>query len=207
MEETSIWVGIDGVYNQDLLQAGITESGFTVSTSHTHTSWPTPDVAPILCGGGMQVYAWWEDLPSGPERVNLPVHVGDSFTVSIFKMSPGWWTVALHDLTDLRSSFLAVPYKGPRTSVEWVVEAPQVLGLLKDPVPFSTLNFHDLDADGTPLRLERFVFGSGRCIAFPSGSAATTGQLMRTGFAVNWAPVTRQIHTVDQCPPADKHRL
>ena len=45
MEETSIWVGIDGVYNQDLLQAGITESGFTVSTSHTHTSWPTPDVA------------------------------------------------------------------------------------------------------------------------------------------------------------------
>jgi len=187
LEETSVWVGIDGLHNHDLLQAGVAERGFTLPSSRPRTTWPAPGVAPVLCGGPAQIYAWWEDLPSGPVQVDLPVHVGDSVTVSIFKMSPGWWALALHNLTAKQSFFLAQRYDGPQTSVEWVVEAPDVMGLTRSPVPFSTVDFHDLDADGDAHGVERFSFGSGRHLASPSGVVAGMGQLRRTGFAVTWA--------------------
>jgi hypothetical protein len=187
LEETSVWVGIDGIYNHDLLQAGVAERGFTVPSRRTQTTWPAPGVAPILCAGRVQVFDWWEDLPSGPVQVDLPVHVGDSVTVSIFKMSRGWWAIAVHDFTATHSFFLAQRYDGPQTSAEWVVEAPDVMGLTRDPVPFSTVDFHDLDADGNAHGVERFSFGSGSHLAWPSGALATAGQLRRTGFAVRWA--------------------
>ena len=50
LEETSVWVGIDGLHNRDLLQAGVAERGFTVPSSRTQTTWPAPGVAPVLCG-------------------------------------------------------------------------------------------------------------------------------------------------------------
>jgi hypothetical protein len=187
LEETSVWVGIDGLHNQDLLQAGVAERGFAVPSGRAQTTWPAPGVAPVLCGGGAQIYAWWEDLPSGPVQVDVPVHVGDSVTVSIFKMSPGWWAVALHDLTAKQSFFLAQPYDGPQTSVEWVVEAPDVMGLTRAPVPFRTVGFQHLDANGVSYGVERLTFGSGRHLASPSGVVATMGQLRRTGFVVTWA--------------------
>jgi Peptidase A4 family len=187
LEETSVWVGVDGLYNHDLLQAGVAERGFTVPSRRTQTTWPAPGVAPVLCGGRAQIYAWWEDLPSGPVQVDVPVHVGDSVTVSIFKMSPGWWAVAVHDLTAKQSFFLAQRYDGPQTSVEWVVEAPDVMGLTRGPVPFSTVEFHDLDADGHAHGVERFIFSSGRHWASPTGVVASMAQLRRTGFAVTWA--------------------
>jgi hypothetical protein len=189
-------VGVDGLYNHDLLQAGVAERGFTVPSRRTQTTWPAPGVAPVLCGGRAQIYAWWEDLPSGPVQVDVPVHVGDSVTVSIFKMSPGWWAVAVHDLTAKQSFFLAQRYDGPQTSVEWVVEAPDVMGLTRGPVPFSTVDFHDLDADGNARGVQRFTFASGRHFASPSGVVASMGQLRRTGFAVTWAgrPIRRGRH-------------
>jgi hypothetical protein len=190
LEETSVWVGIDGLDNRDLLQAGIAESGFTVPTNPTPTSWPAPTVAPILCSGKAQIYAWWEDLPSRPMRVNFPVQAGDSVTVSIFEMSPGWWALALQDLTAKQSFLMAQPYDGPQTSVEWVVEAPQVLGLASNPVPFSTVDFHDLHADGHARSVEGFTFGSGRNVASPSRAVAGMRQLMLTGFDVQWAGKT-----------------
>jgi hypothetical protein len=187
LEETSVWVGIDGLHNHDLLQAGVAERGFTAPSSRTRTTWPAPGVAPIQCAGRAQIYAWWEDLPSGPVRVDLPVRVGDSVTVSIFKMSPGWWALAMHDVTTKQSFFLAQRYDGPQTSVEWVVEAPDVMGLTRGPVPFSTVEFHDLDADGHVHGVERFTFGSGHHFASPSGVVVNMAQLTRTGFAVTWA--------------------
>ena len=86
LEETSVWVGVDGADNSDLLQAGVDESTFVLSSSTSRPWWqPTS-----LCPGRVQVYAWWEDVPSADVRVKLPVKVGDDVTVSIFKMSPGW---------------------------------------------------------------------------------------------------------------------
>ena len=73
LEETSVWVGVDGVDNHDLLQAGIAEAGFAPPNNPGRAEWPEPEAAPILCGGPVRIFAWWEDLPSGPVRVNLPV--------------------------------------------------------------------------------------------------------------------------------------
>ena len=123
LEETAVWVGVDGVDNRDLLQAGVAETTFALPSDNSATPWPAPM---SICLRHVNVYAWWEDLPSDPMPLKLPVNPGDRVTVSIFKMSPGWWAVAMHDLTSKQSFLLAQPYGGPQTSVEWVVEAPRL---------------------------------------------------------------------------------
>jgi Peptidase A4 family len=184
LEETAVWVGVDGLHNHDLLQAGIAETGFAASSTRTPPYPPSADMPGVVCSAPVQVYAWWEDLPSAPVRVALPVRVGDSVTVSIFEMSPGWWAVAVHDHADNQSFLLAQPYAGPQTSVEWVVEAPQIVGLLRAPVPFSAVHFRDLGAHGEPRDLERFSLRSGADFASLPDQVASTAQLMRSGFAV-----------------------
>ncbi len=185
LEETSVWVGVDGVDNHDLLQAGIAETGFSPPNNPARTEWLEPETPPFLCGGPVRIFAWWEDLPSGPVPVKLPVAAGDSVTVSIFKMSPGWWALAVHDLRTNQSFLLAQPYVGPQTSVEWVVEAPQVTGILSNPVPFSTVKFRYLGAEGEAHDLEGFSFSSGGHVASPSEVFGSSGQLIR-GFTVHW---------------------
>jgi hypothetical protein len=185
MEETAVWVGVDGLHNHDLLQAGIAETGFASARTTTPPYAPSGVVPGLVCLGQTQVYAWWEDLPSAPVRVGLPVKAGDSVTVSIFKKSPGLWALAVHDLTDKQSFQLAQPYAGPQTSVEWVVEAPQIMGLERHPVPFGTVHFRNLAAQGEARDLERLSLRSGRDFRSVPGAVASTAQLLRTGFAVN----------------------
>jgi Peptidase A4 family len=186
LAETSVWVGVDGVDNDDLLQAGIAETGFSPPNSPARTESPDPATPAIFCGGPVRIFAWWEDLPSSPVRVKLPVAVGDSVTVSIFQMSPGWWALAVHDVTAKRSFLLAQPYAGPQTSVEWVVEAPQLFGVLRNPVPFSTVNFRHLGAEGQTHDLEGFSFRSGGHVASPSEVIGRSSQVIRS-FSVHWA--------------------
>ncbi len=183
LNETAVWVGLDGLDNHDLLQAGIVESGFDLPTSSGSLEAPTPG---IRCLGRAQVYAFWEDLPSAPVRVDLPVRMGDVLSVSIFQMSPGWWALAMHDITAGGSFLLSQPYAGPETSVEWVVEAPQVMGLFSDPVPFATVRFHDLSAQGDPHELERVRCGANGLESGPT-LVASAAQLTHAGFAVQWA--------------------
>ena len=187
LEQTAVWVGVDGVSNSDLLQAGITETGFTLPSNRLRSDWPTPDTPPVDCLGRVEAYAWWEDLPTAAVRVALPVNVGDRVTVAIFKISRGWWVVAVHDLTDKHSFLLAQPYGGPQTSVEWVVEAPQVLGNVGDLVPFRTVHFYGLAAQGMPRGLERFDFLPGSHFESSADAVSNAGQLIRRGFAVHFA--------------------
>jgi Peptidase A4 family len=186
LEQTAIWVGVDGLSNGDLLQAGITETGFTLPTNRLQSDWP-PDTPPVDCLGRVETYAWWEDLPTAAVRIAVPINVGDRVTVAIFKISRGWWVVAVHDLTDRHSFLLAQPYGGPQTSVEWVVEAPQVLGNVGDLVPFRAVHFYDLAAQGMPRGLERLDFLSGSQPESPPDAVSNAGQLIRTGFAVHFA--------------------
>jgi hypothetical protein len=109
-------------------------------------------------------------------------------TVSIFKMSPGWWALAVHDLTTGHSFMRVQPYGGPQTSVEWVVEARPLLSVKPDPVPFSTVHFRDLAAQGELRDLESISFGSKGHFTCGPGPVASTAQIMRRGFAVHWAP-------------------
>jgi Peptidase A4 family len=106
----SQWVGIDGVGNQDLLQAGISEQMSNV--------WG-------VCTRHPQVWAWWETLP-GPEApfVTLPVRPGQSVTVTIAEVFTGWWFVGVFNNSTGREISTQVLYNGPHSSAEWVVEAP-----------------------------------------------------------------------------------
>jgi Peptidase A4 family len=185
IEETAVWVGLDGMDNNDLLQAGVAETGFATASSRTPPYGPSSGFPGLACSRQAQVYAWWEDLPSAPERVDLPVKVGDSVSVSIFKMSPGWWAIAVHDLTIKKSFLLAQPYAGPQTSVEWVVEVPEILGLARDPVPFKVVYFRDLSAQGQARDLERFSSNAGNAFVSRPDLVASTAQLMRSGFGVH----------------------
>ena len=60
LEQTAIWLGVDGVSSSDLLQAGITETGFTLPSNRLRSAWPTPDTPPVDCPGRVEAYAWWD---------------------------------------------------------------------------------------------------------------------------------------------------
>jgi hypothetical protein len=183
LEETSVWVGLDGVGASDLLQAGVDESSFAVPRHLSNPWWPPTDP----CTGQVHVYAWWEDLPSAEVRLKLGVNVGDDITVSIFKMSPGWWALAVHDLTTGNSFMRVQPYGGPETSVEWVVETPQVMDLTTNPLPFGTVHFKNLAAQGELRDMEDISSGSEGYFTSSPDAVASTVQLLRSGFAVRWA--------------------
>ena len=168
VEQTAVWVGVDGLRNHDLLQAGVSESGFIVPASQGAPPWlGTSDV----CTGRGRIYAWWEDLPSQIVPVALPIRAGDKVSVSIFEMSPRWWAVAVHDLTTGRAFFLRQPYAGPQASVEWVVEAPQLTGMFAEPVPFNRVSFSYLRANGQARELVRFSYGGKGKVAFSPSAA------------------------------------
>lgn len=180
LQQTAVWVGVDGLHNHDLLQAGVLESDFVLPPVQS----PPWAGSGVVCTGHVEIYAWWEDLPSQLVRVGLPVKVGDKVSVSIFEMSPGWWAVAVHDLTTGRAFFLSQPYAGPQASVEWVVEAPLVMGQLADPVPFSSVSFRYLRAQGQERDLVR-VSSKGD-FASSCGVVVSMAQFMRRGFQVRW---------------------
>jgi hypothetical protein len=134
VQQTAVWVGVDGLHNHDLLQAGVWEGGSRAGQ---------PELPPV---GGEQRCLLGASrglcLVGGPPlttvRVGLPVRAGDKVSVPIFEISPGWWAVAVHELTTVRALFLSQPYDGPQASVEWVVEAPQVMGMFYQAGPLQS---------------------------------------------------------------------
>jgi hypothetical protein len=189
VQETVVWVGVDGMGNHDLLQAGVSESGFTVPASQGSPPWVGSSV---VCTGHAEIFAWWEDLPSQLVPIGLPVKAGDRVSVSIFEMSPGWWAVAVHDITAHRAFFLSQPYSGPQASVEWVVEAPLLVGMFADPVPFSTVSFSYLGAQGQAREVVKLSNGVKGNSAFSPSVVATMAQLMGRGFQVRWVQAARR---------------
>ena len=103
---SSSWVGIDGYNNSNLIQAG------------TEQDWLH----------GTKFYeAWWEILPA-PETpiTTMAVHPGDAMTVSITEGASARWTIVVIDATTHKSFSITKTYYGPRTSAEWIQEAPTI---------------------------------------------------------------------------------
>ena len=186
LEETSVWVGVDGVDNHDLLQAGIAEAGFSPPDNPARTEWPEPETPPILCGGPVRIFAWWEDLPSGPVPVKLPVAAGDSVTVSIFKMSPGWWALAVHDLRTNQSFLFGPTLRRPSNLRGVGGGGTSGNGHTQQPCPFQHRELPIPRCRGRSPDLEGFSFRSGDQVASPSKVFGSSGQLIR-GFTVHWA--------------------
>ncbi|HMK64045.1 MAG TPA: G1 family glutamic endopeptidase [Acidimicrobiales bacterium] len=120
---SSVWTGIDGFTNDDLIQAG---------TSQDYIS------------GKASYFAWWEILPAADTTISsIAVDPGDSVTVSITKetsaikspatCSAGQWLITLTDNGSTSHSAqkefaTCQSYSGPATSAEYIVEAPEVNG-------------------------------------------------------------------------------
>jgi hypothetical protein len=103
---SSSWVGIDGYNDDDLIQAG------------TEQDW---------LHGTKFYQAWWEILPAAETPITtIAVHPGDAMTVSITEGASARWTIVLTDTTTKKSFSISRTYDGPRTSAEWIQEAPTI---------------------------------------------------------------------------------
>jgi hypothetical protein len=105
---SSSWVGVDGLNNTSLIQAG--------------TEQDTAD----------GYYAWVEILPAAQSLIvdstGQPaiVRPGDSMTGSVAQGVPGVWTIYLQDNTENWFFQQNFAYGGPAASAEWIEEAPNV---------------------------------------------------------------------------------
>ncbi len=106
--DVSEWVGVDGITNSSLIQAGINEE---YSNSNNQ----------------VQITAWWEILPAASTTItSLDVSPGDSVTVSLQQLSAAEWAITVADNSTAHTFTTEQQYSGPQASAEWIVEAPLV---------------------------------------------------------------------------------
>jgi hypothetical protein len=102
LQSSGTWLGIDGVTNTTLIQAGTAQETANGQTSYS---------------------AWWETLPQAATPL-WPVAPGDTIQASIVETSANNWTISIQDVTTHQPSTIAVSYATPGTSAEWIQEAP-----------------------------------------------------------------------------------
>jgi Peptidase A4 family len=142
------WLGVDGVNNTSLIQAGTAQD-----TSNGTTTY---DV-------------WYEILPAN-ETLIASVAPGDHIEVSIDEDSPGTWTIAITDSTSGQSFSQAFAYSGPGASAEWIEEAPKVNGQQSAVANFGTVQFTGMSwAGSNPSSVANITLnmanGSGNVVA------------------------------------------
>jgi hypothetical protein len=129
---SAAWIGIDGFNNNSLIQTG---------TGHD------------IVKGRARYYAWWEILPAVETTIDLPVRPGDRMRAVIRSAEKGKWLIVLTNATR-RWTFRTVrAYSGPRTSAEWVVEAPSVNGRTATLANFGRTAFYGCRVNGVSPKL------------------------------------------------------
>jgi hypothetical protein len=158
---TSEWVGIDGVSDNSLIQAGATEEYD-----------PT--------AGTVGFWAWWEIIPDTATPISMTVSAGDRMSVVIAQVSGSSWSISITDLTTGAQFTTTQTYTGPGQSAEWIVEAPtgstgaqETLGSY-DPV----VSFAGLAATGSETSISQDVMIQG------SSTVSVPSALGPNGFAV-----------------------
>jgi len=116
---SATWIGLDGVNNTSLIQAGTAQDTANGTTTYDD---------------------WYEILPAN-ETLIASVAPGDHIQASINEDSPGTWTISIADLTSGQTFSQAFAYNGPATSAEWVEEAPKVNGIQSALANFGTVQF------------------------------------------------------------------
>ncbi len=163
---TSIWVGIDGDTNNDLIQAGIQVEY-------------TP-------GSGVTVFPWWEILHASETPISsMTVSVGDQITVAIDEVSSGMWSIEVADDTMHQSFTTTESYSGPGTSAEWIVERPEVNG------SYSTLGDYAPDVAFTGISYTGSAqqFTNLDMTESPLGFVSTTSPIDYKGFNTAYGPI------------------
>ena len=100
-EYSATWIGIDGTSSTSLIQTG---------TSQQQGSY----------------YAWYELLPNYAIPIPGTVDAGDDIAASITSAGTNLWSIHVADSTQGWSWHQSFNYATPRTSAEWIEEAPTV---------------------------------------------------------------------------------
>jgi hypothetical protein len=121
----SAWIGIGGVFGQDLIQTGTYE---TVSS-----------------GGHASNVAFYELLPDSALQItSLTVSPGDNMTAEVKEITPGNWQISISDTTTGQSYTTTLAYASSHSSAEWIEEDPSYSNGAQ--VPFD--NFGMVSFDG-----------------------------------------------------------
>jgi len=99
------WIGIGGVTNTDLIQAG------TQALTNTN-------------GLAVAYQAWYETLPGYSQPISITVNPGDSITATINEQTQNQWAISLRDNTNGQNFQTVVPYSSSLSSAEWIEEMP-----------------------------------------------------------------------------------
>jgi Peptidase A4 family len=106
------WVGVGGLTDSDLIQAGIGES-------------PSDPYTGTCATGTFYIWAWWEVLPAYSTPIStMEVTAGDTVTVTLSRVDHTTWDISLLDHTNGQSFSTQQAYDGRGGSADWIVEAP-----------------------------------------------------------------------------------
>lgn len=161
--EVAQWVGLDGITNSSLIEAGVIEEP------------------------GQPDEAFWDILPSLANPISITVSPGDQVTVTIFKVASNLWAIALDDDTTGQLFRTEQTYTGPGTTADFVVEAPEQVNkttLATTLLPLASFspatNFTNLQMVGDTTAIAALVLvEAGVQVATPSLKTPT-------GFAVGY---------------------
>ena len=135
----SEWVGVDGLYDTSLIQAGIQECPDPSDTSRFY------------------IQPWWEMLPATQTNVAMTVAPGNSMTVDIGQITGTNWGNTVTDNSTGRTFTIDQTYSGPLESAEWIVEAPQAGGSQTALAAYSATGFASIVATGAQTSLDEIV--------------------------------------------------
>ena len=122
-EYSASWVGVDGVTDTSLIQAGTSQDSGAGTTSY---------------------FVWYEVLPAAAIEIPHPVAAGDQMDVTVSAVVSGTWNIDVEDLTAPWSFSMNVAYSGPGSSAEWIEEAPTVNGAQATLANFGNVQFSDV---------------------------------------------------------------
>ncbi len=118
---SSVWVGIGGQFDSSLIQVG-TEQDFT--------------------GGSARYYAWYEMLPSNQVSITtIQVSPGDQIKASVSIAGSNSWSISIEDLTSNARFQNTFTYNSQQLSAEWIVERPEVNGVIAQLANFGSVTF------------------------------------------------------------------
>jgi hypothetical protein len=179
------WVGIGGVSNKDLIQAG------------TQT---------VFQNGTPSYEAWYELLPNTTQQIPLTVQPGDAMTVSIAQQSSGQWIISFLNGTTGKSYSTSVSYQSSLSSADWIEEMPSATNGLVALDNFGTASFTNgyTVENGTQLTLAAasaqpltMINPANQALAVPSslGADGASFSVTRTSVAASTASIAPGIVT------------
>lgn len=120
---SAIWVGIGGLFDGTLMQAGTEQDSVGGQTSYS---------------------AWYEFLPSDAVSISeIKVSPRDQMviTIGLSNSTSSQWLIEMRDVTNGQSFSRFSFYRSSRLSAEWIVERPSVDGTLSTLAYFNIISF------------------------------------------------------------------